>query len=151
LSGARRQYREETKRPSSTQNLAHSIGEKVGDVMQKTARAKPDLPECLSSKNNSEDASIAPAPHPAESPLAEIDVEREVARQPEEKKDEYRFRIIIRRHRSAAERTLAYTSDIAIARAIFSAATKQHPDHEIKLCEGSRIVEQTTLSQSGEQ
>ena len=150
LSGARGRYREETKRASSVQSLAHSIVEKVGETMQKTARAEPDLLEHLSSKNKPDDAGVAPAGHPARSPIAARGAERKAARQPGKKEDEYRFRVVIRRHGSATERTLAYTSDIAIARAIFSAATKRHPDHEIKLCEGARILEQTISSKSSE-
>jgi hypothetical protein len=119
-------------------------------MTQNIARARPDLPEFLSPKKNSEAASAASAPHPAGSPLAARHAERDAPHQPQQENDEYRFRVVIRRHRSATERTLAYTSDMAIARAIFSAATKQHPDHEIKLCEGPRIIEQTTSAKGGE-
>jgi hypothetical protein len=118
--------------------------------MQKTVRAEPDLLEYLSSKNKPEDAGVAPVRHPVGSPLAAHGADSEAARQSGKKKDEYRFRVVIRRQRSATERTLAYTSDIAIARAIFNAATKQHPDHEIKLCEGPRVIEQTSSSKSSE-
>ena len=114
--------------------------------MQKTARAKPDLLECLSAANFAGETGAAPALHSAQSPPATLDARR----QSEERQDEFRFRIAIRRPKNGTERILAYTSDIAIARAIFSAATKQHPDLEIKLCEGSRIIEQTTSQKSND-
>ena len=87
----------------------------------------------------------APTRGSTEFPLAAPDVERNAPGQSEAAREEYQFRVVIRR-KSGTERSLAYTSDLAIARAMFSAAVKKRPAQEIKLYEGSRVAASSNSS-----
>jgi hypothetical protein len=123
-----------------TRNAAYSIGEKVGVMMQKTARQKLDLLAHLLAKKPIKETEAAPKLGSTEFPPAAFDLERNAPEQSEAARDEYQFRVVMRRRKSGTERSLAYTSDFAIAKAMFSAAVKKHPVQEIRLYEGSRVV-----------
>jgi hypothetical protein len=144
LSDAKSQGAQEAKH-TRTRNAAYSIGEKVGEMMQKTVRQKLDLLAHLLAKKPVKETEAAPTLGSAEFQAAAFDVERNPLGQSEAARDEYQFRVVMRR-KSGTERSLAYTSDFAIARAMFSAAVKKHPDQEIKLYEGSRVVASSSNS-----
>jgi hypothetical protein len=114
-------------------------------MMQKTVRQKLDLLAHLLAKKPIKETEAAPTLGSAEFQAAAFDVERNPLGQSEAAGDEYQFRVVMRR-KSGTERSLAYTSDFAIARAMFSAAVKKHPDQEIKLYEGSRVVASSSNS-----
>jgi hypothetical protein len=145
LSYAKSQGAQEAKN-MRTRNAACSIGEKVGVMMQKTARQKIDLLAYLLAKKPIKETNAAPMLGSTEFPPAAFDVERNAPEQSEAARDEYQFRVVMRRRKSGTERSLAYTSDFAIAKAMFSAAVKKHPDQEIKLYEGSRVVASSSQS-----
>jgi hypothetical protein len=143
-SAAKSQGAQEAKH-TRTRNAAYSIGEKVGETMQKTATQKLDPLAHLLAKKPIKETEAAPTRGSTELPLAGFDVERNPLGQSEAARDEYQFRVVMRR-KNGTERALAYTSDFAIARAMFSAAVKKHPGQEIKLYEGSRVVASSSSS-----
>lgn len=82
------------------------------------------------------------SPHSTEILLAALDAQREAARQSQGGTGRL-FRIVVGNDQDEADKILARTPDITIARAMFGAAVKQHVGQRVRLCEGPRVVEET--------